>query len=73
MEDGAFNTTFMAGADYAKWVEGGEHAQVADEGSRLPRNAVTRARPAEHCRTRAPGGAALAPPVSCSAGDRYPE
>jgi len=24
MEDGAFNTTFMAGPDYAKWVEGAE-------------------------------------------------
>ena len=24
MEDGAFNTTFMAGAEYAKWVEDNE-------------------------------------------------
>jgi tripartite-type tricarboxylate transporter receptor subunit TctC len=25
MEDGAFNTTFMSGADYAKWVENAEN------------------------------------------------
>ena len=25
MEDGAFNTTFMAGAEYAKWVESAEN------------------------------------------------
>ena len=24
MEDGAFNTTFMTGAEYAKWVEKAE-------------------------------------------------
>jgi len=28
MEDGAFNTTFMAGADYAKWVEAAEKTHV---------------------------------------------
>ena len=25
MEDGAFNTTFMTGAEYAKWVEAAEN------------------------------------------------
>jgi putative tricarboxylic transport membrane protein len=25
MEDGAFNTTFMTGPEYAKWVEGAEN------------------------------------------------
>ena len=56
MEDGAFNTTFMTGAEYAKWVEGAESThRVADEGSRLPRHAVMFAqRPA-----RMPPGAAL--------------
>jgi len=28
MEDGAFNTTFMAGAEYAKWVENAEKTHV---------------------------------------------
>jgi putative tricarboxylic transport membrane protein len=28
MEEGAFNTTFMTGADYAKWVEGAEKTHV---------------------------------------------
>jgi putative tricarboxylic transport membrane protein len=28
MEEGAFNTTFMAGAEYAKWVEGAEKTHV---------------------------------------------
>jgi tripartite-type tricarboxylate transporter receptor subunit TctC len=28
MEDGAFNTTFMSGADYAKWVDQAEKAHV---------------------------------------------
>ena len=38
MKNGAFNTTFMTGADYAKWVdERREASQAADEGSRLPR------------------------------------
>jgi putative tricarboxylic transport membrane protein len=33
MEDGAFNTTFMIGPDYAKWVEGAEntHKQLMKE------------------------------------------
>jgi tripartite-type tricarboxylate transporter receptor subunit TctC len=33
MEDGAFNTTFMAGAEYAKWVEAAEntHKQLMKE------------------------------------------
>ena len=42
MVDGAFNQTFMTGAEYAKWVGGEEAAPPrADEGSRLPRK-VTR-------------------------------
>jgi tripartite-type tricarboxylate transporter receptor subunit TctC len=28
MEEGAFNTTFMSGAEYAKWVEGAEKTHV---------------------------------------------
>jgi len=33
MEDGAFNTTFMTGAEYAKWVEAAEntHKQLMKE------------------------------------------
>ena len=39
MKNGAFNQTFMTGADYAKWVEQGREAPpVADEGSGLPRH-----------------------------------
>ena len=45
MNDGAFNQTFMTGADYAKWVENEEKRhRDADEGSGLPRatmNAVS--------------------------------
>ena len=38
MSDGAFNQTFMTGADYAKWVENEEKRHHdADEGSGLPR------------------------------------
>ena len=38
MKHGAFNQTFMAGADYAKWVEKEEVAPPRpDEGSGLPR------------------------------------
>ena len=38
MKDGAFNQTFMTGADYAKWVEKEEAAPPRpDEGSGLPR------------------------------------
>ena len=41
MKEGAFNQTFMAGADYAKWVdkEAARH-QDADERSRFPRRTV---------------------------------
>ena len=28
MEDGAFNTTFMTGPEYAKWVESAEKTHV---------------------------------------------
>ena len=50
MNDGAFNQTFMTGAEYAKWVANEEKRhQAADEGSRLPRRtsesiAITRRR-----------------------------
>ena len=38
MNDGAFNQTFMTGADYAKWVENEEKRhRDAHEGSGLPR------------------------------------
>ena len=38
MKDGAFNQTFMTGADYAKWVEKEEAPSPRpDEGSGLPR------------------------------------
>ena len=41
MEHGAFNQTFMTGADYVKWVAKNEaDAPVADEGSRLPGQVV---------------------------------
>ena len=38
MVEGAFNQTFMTGADFAKWLSGEEaRASSADAGSRLPR------------------------------------
>ena len=71
MEDGAFNTTFMAGAEYAKWVEGAEntHKTLMKEAGFLA--TVTLApRPAEQRRARAPGRRGSAPPYSRSvAGD----
>ena len=43
MNQGAFNTTFMTGADYAKWVDDRREAPpVPDEGSRLPRQPTDR-------------------------------
>ena len=42
MSDGAFNQTFMTGADYTKWVDDRREApRRPDEGSRLPRRQVT--------------------------------
>ena len=50
MNDGAFNQTFMTGADYAKWVANEEKRhRRPDEGSRLPRQQVTQSR---SCRRR---------------------
>ena len=44
MKNGAFNTTFLTGDDYAKWVEAEEKRHESlDEGSRLPRAATDRA------------------------------
>ena len=64
MEEGAFNTTFMSGPEYTKWVETARTRTRRDEGSRLPGNALMWVRRRAQIVRRRCNGRAAAP--SCS-------
>ena len=70
MKSGAFNTTFLTGADYAKWVEAEEkrHEVLMKEAGFLsPRKLITRS---ERGRTR--NAAAASNPRGCDSRMEFP-